>query len=157
MTVQEFQAKRIERIAEALAHFVKTTPEDKLDWCPAACAESQTRSILAQIGECVKVNRAIAAILRGETVDYYGSPAVEFTSGEEAQRQIVESGQELASVIRKLDDAGLDRTFPHWRGTFRGEIMLEAPYRNMAYHAGQINYIQCLAGDSEFHMPPTWT
>ena len=29
---------------------------------------------------------------------------------------------------------------------------MEMPYRNMAYHAGQVNYVQMLYGDTEFHI-----
>src|SRR5260370_21797349 len=46
MTVQEFQARKTERIAIAVAHYVATTPADNLDWCPATGEESCTRSVL---------------------------------------------------------------------------------------------------------------
>lgn len=51
MTVQEFQARKTERIAIALAHFVDSTPADKLDWCPATGDESCTRSVLGVVAE----------------------------------------------------------------------------------------------------------
>ena len=35
-----------------------------------------------------------------------------------------------------------------------GEVLIDMPYRNMTYHGGQINLIQLLLGDKEFHMAP---
>ena len=37
-----------------------------------------------------------------------------------------------------------------------GENVIVMCLRNMAYHAGQTNFIQILYGDTEFHVPPTW-
>lgn len=160
MTAQEFQARRIERIAAALAHFVATTPEKRLEWCPKAEESSTTRSIFTQAGECVKVNQYVAALLRGESPELRpavdGRPPIEFRDSEDARNQLIASGQELANAVRGLSDSDLDRTFSHWRGPIRGEVLLEMPYRNMAYHSGQVNMIQMLAGDAEFHLPPTW-
>lgn len=154
-TIFEFQGRKIERMAASLAHFVATTPADKLNWCPATDANSQTRSVLAQVAECVQVNRYTAALLRGETSDFAFLLAT-FPDGEEAQRHLIASGQEFAQSVRGLDEGALAHLYPHWRGLLSGEVLIEAPYRNMAYHAGQINMIQLLAGDKEFHLPPTW-
>lgn len=159
-TLFEFQARRIERMTASLAHFVATTAGDRLEWCPATDTNSQTRSVMAQVGECVGVNRYTAALLRGEAPEQFpgrnGAPLITFSNGEEAQEQLVASGQEFAAAVRALNEDALTRTYPHWRGPLTGEVLLEAPYRNMAYHAGQINMIQLLAGDTEFHLPPTW-
>src|SRR2546425_7277500 len=63
MTVQEFQARKTERIAIAVSHYVATTPVDKLDWCPSTGEESCTRSVLDQASECVACNRMVAGLL----------------------------------------------------------------------------------------------
>ena len=154
-TVFEFQGQKIERMAASLASFVATTPADRLNWCPGTDANSQTRSVLAQVGECVQVNRYTAALLRGETPEF-AALLVKVSDSEDAQRQLIASGQEFADAVRALDEDALSRLYPHWRGPLSGEILIEAPYRNMAYHAGQINMIQLLAGDVEFHLPSTW-
>ena len=159
MTVFEFQARRVERISAALAHFVESTNVDKLDWRPPL-ERAATRSILAQIGECVLTNRYAAALLRGENPDYTPArdapPPIAFADSHDAQSQTIASGQELAAAIRTVGEADLERTYPHWRGAIRGEVIMEMPYRNMAYHAGQVNYVQMLYGDTTFHLPPTW-
>jgi hypothetical protein len=160
MTIGEWQAKRIERIADALAHFVDTTVPDRLDWRPPAEGAAQTRSALDQISECILVNRYFAALLRGETpaqaTAVREEPPRPFQSAGEAKAQLLESAREVADAVRALDADALTRTYPHRRGPVSGESLIEMPYRNMAYHAGQINFIQTLYGDTEFHVPPTW-
>ncbi|MBV9865553.1 MAG: hypothetical protein JO316_09400 [Abitibacteriaceae bacterium] len=159
ITIFEFQAHKIERIAAALAHFVATTPPERLDWCPATDANSHTRSILAMVVECVQINRYTAALLRGETPEAppaEGAIPADLSTAEGAQQQLLASGHELATAVAALDETALTHLYPHWRGPIVGAVLIESPYRNMAYHAGQVNLIQLLAGDTEFHLPPTW-
>src|SRR6266550_363477 len=63
MTLFEFQASRIVRIAVAFADFIGTTRPDKLDWrVPLEGAE--TRTAFEMVGECIRANRFFAALLR---------------------------------------------------------------------------------------------
>jgi hypothetical protein len=158
MTVQEFQAKRTERIAEALAHFVATTREDRLNWEPPADGEGETRGVLEQVEECIIVNGLYAGLLRGEAVDREAAreKRLNFVDVTDASAQLTASGREVAEAIRALSDGDLTREFPFWRGPVRGENLIEMPYRNMCYHCGQVNFIQTLYGDQEFHVPPAW-
>jgi len=55
-----------------------------------------------------------------------------------------------------MSEADLSRVFEHPRGQMSGENVIIMCLRNMAYHAGQANFIQILYGDTEFHVPPTW-
>src|SRR5689334_4400169 len=152
MTIQEFQARKIERVARTVAHFVATTPQDRLDWCPTTCEESCTRSVLDQVRECVTLNRNFAALLRCDGSEPTEGSAI--TDSSSAQKEIVASARELAEVVRGLPDEALVRTFSTPRASMLGEIVIDLPCRNMAYHGGQINFIQLLLGDSEFHMHP---
>lgn len=157
MTAGAFAAKHIERMAESLAHFVGSTPEERLTWRPTLDGAAPTRSIMEQVGECAAVNRLIAAILHGEQVssaDRFPAPA--FTNGEEARETIIASGAELAAVVREMTDADMTRLYDHPRGKFPGDHLVVNAFRNMAYHAGQANFIQVLYGDGEFHIPATW-
>jgi hypothetical protein len=152
MTIQEFQARKIERVARTIAHFVVTTPEDKLDWCPATCDASCTRSVLDQVRECVAVNRSFAALLRCDACASTDSRAiVDLIS---AQEELMASARELAEVVRVLPDEALSRCFATPQASMTGEVLIDLPCRNMAYHGGQINFIQLLLGDREFHMHP---
>ncbi|HLJ53760.1 MAG TPA: DinB family protein [Chthonomonadaceae bacterium] len=156
MTVPEYIARQTERVGEALAHFIATTPEDRLVWHPAVEGGAPTRSILEQAAECVSVNRRIAALLRGATEQSGTPPAVKFANGQDAQEQVVISARELAAAIGSMTEADLSRSYEHPRGQMSGENIIIMPLRNMAYHAGQANFIQILYGDTEFHVPPTW-
>jgi uncharacterized damage-inducible protein DinB len=158
MNIQNYVARQTERMAESLAHFIATTPDDKLVWHPHLEGSAPTRSILEQVGECVSVNRFMAALLRGENaaIPPGGWPEITFANGQDAQEQLTASARELAAAIGALEDSDLERTFAHPRGPMRGENVIMMCYRNMAYHAGQANLIQILCGDSEFHIPPNW-
>lgn len=158
MTVAEFQAKKLERIADALAHFVQTTREDRLIWEAPGEQDQKGRSVLAQVSECVVVNRLFAALLRGEQVDAPAARAnaPHYVEAGAACAELTASGGELALAVRGMSDADLERDYPFWRGPVPGDVLIEMGYRNMAYHAGQVNFIQCLYGDAEFHVPPTW-
>lgn len=158
MNAQDYMAEQIERMGPILAHFVATTAPEKLAWKPYLEGSAGTRSILEQIAECVGVNHYFAALLRGDAAEMFpgGMTVPELTDGQEAQSQFVASTEVFAAAVRGLDDEALTRIFQTRRGPTTGKNLMMAAYRNMAYHAGQINLIQLLAGDADFHQPPTW-
>lgn len=158
MTTQELLAEQIERMGESLAHFIETTSPEQRTWKPQVTGSAPTRSVLEQASECIAVNRNFAALLRGEQVEVPTGGAVgkELLDLEEARTELIESSRELAAAVRALDEEALDRRFAHWRGPVPGKSLVMGAFRNMAYHAGQINLIQILGGDAAFHTPPTW-
>lgn len=158
MNAQEYMAEQIERMGEALAHFIETTEASQRTWKPQITDSVPTRSALELVSECIATNRYFAAMLRGEEVNRPAGGAQGETLHEasEAQAHIIASSKELAAAVRNLPDASLHQTYPLWRGPVLGKHLMIGAYRNMAYHAGQINYIQILSGDAEFHLPPTW-
>ena len=153
MTIQEYVAEQTERVATALADFVGTTDPARLSWEPSLEGGGKGRSVLDQMAECIAVNFRFAALLRGEPAPE--APAAP-QSAADAQAQIVASAEQLAAAIRALTDSDLEKPLSLPRGALPLSRAILVPYRNMAYHAGQINFIQMLAGDSEFHSPPTW-
>lgn len=158
MTVPDYIARQTERMAESLAHFIATTPDDRLVWHPSIEGGGPTRSILEQTSECVVVNRLIAALIRGGKAEPVSpnSPPIKFANGQDAQEQLVTSARELAGAIRMMSESDMTRVYDHPRGQMSGENVIIMCLRNMAYHAGQANFIQILYGDTEFHVPPTW-
>lgn len=161
MTVQQFQAENIRRSAANLAHFVATTKPDFLDYTLVLGDDAGlSRSIIEQVAECVQVNRAITALLTGDVERMKAlraAPLETFADAAAMQQSLVESAEALASVVEALPDDALESRFAHWRGQLKGSLVIEIPSRNMIYHSGQVNYIQCLSGDAEFHLPPRWT
>lgn len=158
MNAQEYMAEQVEKMGPILAHYIATTAPDKLNWQPSVEGSAPTRSVLEQIGECIAVNRFMAAMLRGEDVKppVGGWQVPNFADAQDAQNQLIDSTTQLADAIRKMNDDDLSRTFQMRRGPTSGKNLMMMAYRNMAYHGGQINFIQLLTGDEEFHMPPQW-
>jgi len=154
MNIVEFVAQQTERVCENYCDFIISTHQDRLDWHPHLEGAAHIRSILEQAAECINVNRTIAALLRGEP------PVVgQLTSlggGEAACERLTESAAELAEAIRSMTDADLDKQYEHPRGVVLGKNVIMMPMRNMGYHIGQLNLIQMLYGDAEFHVPKNW-
>ena len=153
MTIQEFQARKILRVARTLAHFVATTPADKLDWCPCLDEKSCTRSVLDQISECIACNRYIANLLDGGQISVSSRTPV--TDAQTAQEELLLSAQELAAILCEMPDESLAKPYMMPSMTVIGEVLIDIPTRNMSYHGGQINFLQLLLGDKELHVPPS--
>ncbi|WP_394796521.1 DinB family protein [Armatimonas sp.] len=155
MTVQEFQADKIEGTAKLLAFWLGAMPEDKQSWVPVVEGAAGLRTAREQVAECAAANRFFAVLLKGEKPTPFSPFDVksEYASLEEAQQDLITSATECAAVVRGLSDADLAKEFVLRRGAMPGYQIIDFPYRNMAYHAGQINQLQLLYGDTEFHIP----
>jgi len=151
--IYNWQADNIERMAGVLSHWMKTTNPDKLDWCPEI--KGKGRSVYMQVYECAGVCRRFAAILRNEQ-----PPARDeqhsYKNSDEAAQDLTESAKDLANTVRKLDEEALTRKYTLPFGEVPGAVMISLPMFNMNYHGGQVNFIQLLDGDPEFHIPPNF-
>ena len=159
LTVQEYLAKQTIRIAEGFIHFVNLTPADKQDWHLEVKDGTHTRSMMEQMGECVAVNRLFARLLNGEIVSPDENVLQEqtFSGIDDAEKQLLESANALATAIATLPDEGLEKVYTHPRGfQIRGENLILMGFRNMTYHVGQVNFIQTLYGDHVFQAPSNW-
>jgi hypothetical protein len=154
MTAQAFMAEHIEKMGQSMVHFLSTTDPDLLGSKLETKGAEPARSVFELVGECAMANRYFASLLNGE--ESKRSPATEFANLTEAQDEIVASSQVLADTVRNASDEVFETEFTSWRGQVKGKMLMMGAYRNMAYHSGQINFIQILEGDHEFHMPPTW-
>ena len=155
MTAQQFMAEHVERMGLSIAHFIASTNPEILDQKLTTKDGGSARSVLELVAECVSANRYFALLLNGGE---HVQPVVDvFSNSEEARDEIMASANVLADAIRSASDEAFEQEYQHWsRGPLKGKILMMGAYRNMAYHAGQINFIQILDGDSEFHLPPTW-
>ncbi len=154
MTVQEFQADKIEGAAKLLAFWLGAMPEEKQNWVPDVAGAAGLRSARDQVAECAAANRFFTTLLRGEKAIPFRPFEVksEYASSEEAQQDLIASAAECAAVIRGLSDEDLAREY-RLRWPMSGYQVIEFPYRNMTYHGGQLNQLQLLYGDAEFHIP----
>jgi hypothetical protein len=151
--MKTFLANFVEKIGASYANDLKHIPADKQLLSPMGVARSAT----IFTAECAGFNRWITKIIAGEEVTmpdeegrkaYYAS----FDSGEKALEELNSSVAELCEAIRGCseDDLGRTVTMP-WGDPM---VMAEAIHMagvHMAYHEGQLNYIQALYGDGENH------
>jgi hypothetical protein len=156
MTLFDWQAKLIERAAIFLAHSLETTASDKHTWSPPCAEGAKPRTALEQVGECIGFNQMCAAVLTGVELppsDGHETPPPP-TNAEGAKAALISGANELAKVVRGLDESVLSRNYKLPFAELSGAVILEIVCMNMQYHAGQINYIQLMCGDPEFHIPP---
>jgi hypothetical protein len=155
MNLFEWQAMLTEQGAEALAHWVETTEESRLNWKPSADSTSDTRSVLELAQECITVNNRFAAILSGGESSVGGDVSA-ITTAAEVREALVASAAALAAAIRGLDESALGKKYTLPFGEMPGSFCIAIPLGNMQYHGGQVNYIQRLYGDTEFRVPASF-
>jgi len=150
----EWHARLIERAAMSLAHFAGSTERERLSWKPQAEESSCCRSATEQLDECIGVNFGFAAVLSGGTPpERSGEGAATQKDPEELERLVQESGARLAAVVRGMTVEDLRKTYDMGWAKLSGSVAIDLALANMHYHIGQINYIQTLYGDSDFHAP----
>ncbi len=154
MNAQQFTALHTRRIAESMVQFLRSTQQHRLAWRPPVQTGRAARSALEITAECVAVNIRYAVLLKTGEDRLADEPI--FAHADEACTALQNSAEELAQIIEALPDHFLQQTLQTLRGEVRADNAIIAPYRNMAYHCGQINLVQSLTGDSEFHVPSNW-
>ncbi len=154
MTVQETAARMTEKVARDLVLILQATPNEQLEWQPGG-----GRSVANQLVECIRANGKWARILTerayrnltdAEREDALAGVSTQKALGE----RLIVSADALAVVLRGLDDAFVGSETPLPWKTERTRTWAEAcfhAYWNMAYHEGQIGFIQTLYGDTEEH------
>ncbi len=152
MTILEWEAESLEFAAKMYAKFLTTTPSDKLEWTPDV-EGSKARTIDDFTHECIRVNKSIAIRLEGGTPESNDDKPAPFASTEEAAEAMKASAKELADVMRSSDPSVLGKTIPVPWGEVKGAFLVALASRHVMYHGGQINYIQAVHGDGEFHFP----
>ena len=154
MTIAQWQARQIVKSAKIMGDFVRSTSPDKLDWRPQVDSSSQTQSVLEMVGECIYANQRAVAILSRLPLpprpDSFGG----FESTEQAIDLLNSSASGLSEIVTTLTNDDLAATYPTHRGNLSGAMVCLLVVRNMTYHIGQINMIQLLYGDTEFHITP---
>lgn len=154
MTVQETAARMTEKVARDLVLALQATPKEKLDWQPEGA-----RSVTDQLAECVLANNKWNRILQERAYRSLTEAEREailegVETPEQLGERLVASADALAAVLRGLDSefVGSETPLPGVEGKTRtwAEACFHA-YWNMAYHEGQIGYVQTLYGDEEEH------
>src|SRR5262245_53455300 len=124
MNMFEWQGQSTEAAAKRLAHFVKTTREDWLEKAPKTEEASDTRSVVDQVSECVRVNRRFAALLEGREL---APDETVWTDPNELCNLLVESATSLGAIIAKQDESMLGKTYDLPFGQFPGAVIVSIP------------------------------
>ncbi len=154
-TVQEIAANLAKKQASSLSQAVKASPEEKCGWKPL----DNGRCMIDQVVECGGLNFFASQLLQTREVPPIDPSMLDTLKQQndtsEKALALLEGGTDaLVAAIQAFPTEHLDDTItlPFGGGMTKSfaEIMFMA-YWNMAYHEGQINYIQTLYGDKDMH------
>ena len=142
-----------ERAHQLLVKDLHALPEESAGGCPGGVA----RPALELVAECAGTNGFIAGMLTTGEANrptpeqrkaYYAS----FTTRESVLAELEQKTQLLLNAIDGMDETTMGEMLPGVFGSPMTRFALAGvPAMHMMYHDGQINYIQCLHGDSEIH------
>ncbi|MBX3117943.1 MAG: DinB family protein [Fimbriimonadaceae bacterium] len=133
------------------------TPDDRLTWTPAETA----RAPLQLAGHVAWSNRAFAGILRDKveqtTWEEINQATRDFeatiVSREQAVREVEASTQEVMDALNDLSDERVFGMAELPMMTAPIQFFMFLPGLHMNNHASQMDYIQTIYGDMEWHTP----
>jgi hypothetical protein len=151
--LKEILTHQLQQVAKAYISDFGHIPEEKRNAVPMGKARTPHDFTV----ECVGLNRWVARTLRGETPDHSKKEERQayldsLTTSELATNALNESVAEITAALANLTDEDLAReiTMPWGSPGKLCDAPLTAAF-HMAYHMGQLNYIQCLYGDDQMH------
>jgi uncharacterized damage-inducible protein DinB len=149
--IQELESRRVRALMELLLKAARHVPPDKAPWKPEEGAKSAQEIVEHVTG----VNEFFAQLIRGAELS--GGPVPSsYESYEQALSALQASGEAVAEAIQAVPDEQLEaeRTLP-WGEAWKLRKLLVAPGTHIAYHWGQISYLQTLWGDfKDYHLIP---
>ena len=104
------------------------------------------------VKQCAVVMRRQAHYVRGEEPRVPFEPAPLADDAEEALKEFRAAVEELRAALQAVTPESLaeERTMPWGASMPLGQYIFRPSY-HLAYHDGQLAYIQLLLGDTEFH------
>lgn len=150
MNLQQLESRRVQALIELLLRTAQHVPADKTDWKP----EGQGKSVREVVEHLTGANHAFARLIEGEP----SGPSIEKAdrhkisaqsqSYDQALEALRASGEALAEAIASVPDEelGEERQMP-WGETWKLTRAITAPSAHIAYHWGQLCYLQTLWGD----------
>lgn len=141
------------RMAAALA----TTPDDKIHWSPSETA----RTPIHQVAHAAMSITGMQDWFSGkpfpfkdmkELDDFSREKEKEFTTREQALGLLEENSNGYLAWIDSLSDETVASTFESPMGAFPMASAITFPADHIRAHAAQIDYIQTIYGDRDWHM-----
>ena len=149
--IQELESRRVRALMELLLKAARHVPADKAQWKP----ETNAKSAQEIVEHVAGVNEFFAKLIRGAELSGGPTPG-RYESYEQALSALQASGEAVAEAIQAVPDEQLEaeRTLP-WGEAWKLRKLLVAPGTHIAYHWGQISYLQTLWGDlKDYHLIP---
>lgn len=142
-----------------LLHALSTTPDERLNWSPSPTA----RSPLHQVVHAAESIRNIHGFLDGRTFDV-PTPEEADQGFREFERSFSRRDEAVGlfesradAFVAWLDALGAERlgslvTTPFGMGAVPTEVAITFPALHTRWHQAQIDYIQTIYGDLDWHM-----
>jgi len=146
-SLQNFLADATQKTSDALLAALLNLPAERRGWEP----HGKGRSAIDQIAECAIVNGGVVEALKdpasAANYDMGGFESAKnalAADWDTLQTTFETTTTALVAAIRGLPDDSLGVSIELPWGTWTIAHLIGHPYWNMAYHAGQINYISSL-------------
>lgn len=148
-----------ERSRDRMMGLLKDTPDDRLNWSPSPSA----RTPLAIVAHAAMSIHSITEMLKGRPFGVSTTAVADegfrqaeqsFTSRAEVVALFEKNSAEFAEWIDTFTEAGLydPITFPFGLGTGTVRHGITAPARHTEAHIAQLEYVQTIYGDHDWHM-----
>ncbi|HED03568.1 MAG TPA: DinB family protein [Candidatus Fraserbacteria bacterium] len=149
MDLRKLESGRIEALSELMLKAAAHIPAERTAWRPEGLGRSPQELLAHTAG----ANLAFARLIQGET-ELPGEPPqqikAEARSYQEALQTFQTSAQTLAQAMRILPEERFTQECQMpWGERWKMTRVLSAPSAHIAYHWGQLCYLQTLLGDQE--------
>ena len=146
------------RAKERMAHTLETTPDDKLNWSPSSTA----RTSVQQVAHAANAMPSIQGMLTGKPFPYAG--IAECDAAMRAEEKKFTTREQVLSLLEQNTAAyltWLDALTPEQLAStvqmpFGPPISIAVGITFAPYHTGehiaQMDYIQTIYGDQDWHM-----
>lgn len=153
------QAKKlIDQSSGYLLHTFSFVPDEKLNWTPSPTAKSALRIV----AHCAVSNESMAKIIRNEPVPrmpmdemmkFMNDAETALGTREKAVEALKRSVQTVHSALDTVNEGNVNSNPNSPFGSFPMMFWMFLPGSHLNGHAYQIDYIQTIYGDLEFHFP----
>lgn len=155
-TVQEAKAE-FGRAKDRIAKTLATTPDDKINWSPSPTC----RTPIHQVAHAAMSIKGMQDWFSGtpfpfadvnEMDSFLRSKEKEFTTREQVNELLDQNTQGYYDWLDSLTPEALDSTLETGFGSFPMRTAITWPADHTRGHAAQMEYIQTIYGDHDWHM-----
>ena len=154
--VEEAKAE-FNRARQRLANDLATTPDDKINWSPS----STSRTPIQVVAHAAMSISGMQGMLEGKPFPFDGPAELDAFSRQEEKKYttreavLAELDKASEGYIVYLDSLTPEQLATNWEmpfGTFPMTSAITFIADHLRNHAGQIEYIQTIYGDLDWHM-----